>query len=305
MNDSRLNGSSGDSNTIPKNIALSIRNTFRHATALARIKPSFFIVGAQKAGTTSLSAWLSQHPVVARPFSKEVHFFDDGLSSAENTYAKGALWYRSHFPLRSMFSQKLITFEASPSYMFDSVALARLKTFCPRAKILIMLRDPTARAISHYFHSKKYGLEHRDIEEAMSEERIISESDYSNGRYDRHQYIHHSYKARGLYARQLSRVFEHFDKEQVAIYSAELLFEKPEKVMSEIFSFLELNPNSSTVDLAPKNVNPEKQIVAPKVYQFLDDFFQAPNQELFQMIGSEHAVTFSTARQRIETVLDF
>src|SRR5262245_19881829 len=63
----------------------------RLISGASRMLPELVILGAQKAGTTSLFNYLSQHPRVRPPIKKEVHYFD-------LNYAKGLEWYQAHFP---------------------------------------------------------------------------------------------------------------------------------------------------------------------------------------------------------------
>src|SRR5690606_121408 len=120
-------------------------------------------------------------------------------------------WYRGHFDLKSRFEagngSPLITGEASPYYMFHPLAARRAKQVCPRARLIVALRNPTERAYSHYHHEKRKRREPLSFEEALAQEdqrlagegeRIINGSVTSSFT---HQ--HYSYKARGNYARQL------------------------------------------------------------------------------------------------------
>ena len=65
-------------------------HVLRRASAGGRPLPDFLIIGAQKAGTTSLHAYLTQHTSVVAPVTKEVHFFD-------HEYQRGSGWYRANF----------------------------------------------------------------------------------------------------------------------------------------------------------------------------------------------------------------
>ena len=83
------------------------------ATALARIAPSFLVIGTQRSGSTALYRHLAAHPRILSPLRKEVHYFDF-------QYAKGRAWYLAHFPgiqKRITGNYRTITFEASPYYM--------------------------------------------------------------------------------------------------------------------------------------------------------------------------------------------
>src|SRR5262249_13344047 len=118
-----------------------------------RMLPGLVILGAQKAGTTSLFNYLSAHPQVRSPTNKEVHYFD-------LNFARGPTWYRAHFPKRSDTSleqddirDEQITLDASPYYLFHPAVPERLKTTLPQAKFIVMMRNPVDRAYSHYWHS--------------------------------------------------------------------------------------------------------------------------------------------------------
>src|SRR5438445_6642007 len=71
-----------------------MRAIVKHGPGYGRILPDFMIIGAAKAGTTSLYLWLEDHPLVAFSSVKEPHYLS-------NHYVRGIHWYRSHFPLES------------------------------------------------------------------------------------------------------------------------------------------------------------------------------------------------------------
>jgi len=109
-------------------------------------------VGAQKAGTSSLYSYMVQHPQVLPAARKEIHYFD-------RHYDKGLRWYRRHFPLRARLSSERLSGEASPYYLFHPHAPRRIAETLPDARILMLLRNPANRAISHYFHEARVGRE--------------------------------------------------------------------------------------------------------------------------------------------------
>ena len=174
-----------------------------------RLLPDFLIVGAQKCGTSTLAAHLSQHPRLLPPSTKEVHFFDQ-------TYGRGLDWYKAHFRrvdaadrLSRRTGASCLTFEATPYYIFHPAIAERIAQCLPKAKIIIMLRDPVDRAYSHYQHEKSRGYEPLSFEEALEnephrlqgeEERLREDESYVSRSYMRYSYI-----ARGLYAEQLAR----------------------------------------------------------------------------------------------------
>jgi hypothetical protein len=176
---------------------------YRQATWRRRILPDFIIIGAMKSGTSSLFAYLSQHPQLYPSCKKEVHFFDGGLNPKIDTFEKGQAWYRAHFPLTSKMSIDSKTFEASPLYIFNPLAPKRIFDLVPNVKIIAVLRNPIERAISHYFHEKRKNRESLPIYEALLNEEkrlepVIKRKDYKN-----RIFIDYSYKTRGLYKEQL------------------------------------------------------------------------------------------------------
>src|SRR5947209_19692037 len=92
------------------------RRAYGHATVAMRPLPDFLILGAQKAGTTALYAYLRWHPGITGPAWKEVSYFD-------RHYRRGPHWYRGHFPIRT--GDGLVG-EASPGYLFHPLAPERV-----------------------------------------------------------------------------------------------------------------------------------------------------------------------------------
>ncbi|MFN8451844.1 MAG: sulfotransferase [Anaerolineae bacterium] len=136
---------------------------YRYLTAARRLEPQFAIIGGQKCGTTSLYAYLLQHPRVVSLF-KEVHFFD-------NNYYKGRRWYRAQFPLAGAPSEDaLITFDASPYYLFHPAAPQRVAALYPDMKLIALLRNPVDRAYSHYSHNRQSTAEKLSFEDAIRAE---------------------------------------------------------------------------------------------------------------------------------------
>ena len=210
---------------------------FRRATSALRILPAFVIIGAQKAGTTSLHQYLLRSPYVLRALRKEIHYFD-------RNYARGEPWYRAHFPTRpaaalaSRPGTVAITGEATPYYLFHPDVPDLMARDLPQARIIVLLRDPVARAYSHYQHERALGHEPLELEDALAAERDRLAS--APGGSFAHQ--HHSYIARGMYATQLSRWYGHFEQSRVLLLAAEDLFADPEKVTNRVLDFLGLPP---------------------------------------------------------------
>src|ERR1041384_7789414 len=144
-----------------------LRFSYARLTWEQRALPDFIIIGAQKAGTSSLFFYLAQHPQLVGSFIKEVHFFDGGMKPGIDNFAKGEPWYRAHFPLRKDLGPTHKTFEASPCYIFNPLAPIRIHDLLPDVKIVALLRNPVDRAISQYFQERRRNREPLEITEAL------------------------------------------------------------------------------------------------------------------------------------------
>jgi hypothetical protein len=206
----------------------------RRPTARLRTEPDFLIVGAQRAGTTSLYRYLAEHPAVAPPLRKEIQYFT-------LHYEQGDQWYRAHFPIAARGRR---TFEATPYYLFHPAAPGRAATIVPQAKVIALLRDPVARAFSHWQHNASRGLEHLGFEAALDaetdrlageEERLGADPTY---RSDPHRLW--SYMARGRYAEQLERWLARYQPDRVLVLRSEDLYEHPGPTYARTLEFLGL-----------------------------------------------------------------
>ncbi len=128
------------------------------------------VIGAQRCGTTSVSAMLDDHPdiTMARPSRPEPKVFCDGAATA-----RGAEWYRSTYFAHAAPGQLLA--DKSTSYLEDPEAPARAAEALGDPLVLVVLRDPVKRAISNWRFSTENGLETRPLEVAL-EENLASSS---------------------------------------------------------------------------------------------------------------------------------
>lgn len=248
--------------------------------------PGFLIIGAQRAGTTSLFHYLSQHPQLVPAIVKEVHFFDQGSDPETRRRSKEA-WYRAHFPFRSELDRGQQAFEATPSYLFDPFAAKRIARLLPDAKLVVLLRNPTERALSHYFHEVKKGRETLNLVEALEREESRIGDVGVGARWLRREERFYSYKARGLYAVQLRRYYECFPRSSLFVAASEELFAAPGEFFGRLFDFLNVDPTFQIPDVEPRNVGASKARVGRDVYDYLDRYFEEPNRQLFELLGKE------------------
>ncbi len=194
-------------------------------TAPWRMTPGFVIVGAQRAGTTTLFRLFAEHPQTVRPtLSKGTGYFDDH-------YARGPRWYRAHFPLRAPARGSAVAFECSGYTMFHPHAPGRMARDLPGVKVVAVLRDPVERAYSAHAHELARGFESLPFEEACERERSRTRAEASRlereASYISFEHRHHSYLARGEYAAQVRRLREAFGPDRVYVVEADAFFADP------------------------------------------------------------------------------
>ncbi|MCF8365879.1 MAG: sulfotransferase [Bacteroidales bacterium] len=213
------------------------------------ILPNFLIVGTQKAGTSSLFDILNQHSQIYLPPVKEVHFFD-----RDEVFIKGKAFYANYF---SEAGKAKAVGEASPSYLFLPEVPGRIRqTLGDDVKIIIILRNPANRALSHYKMLFEMGLETRSLEEVLEDN---LQSIRTSLNYDKAT----SYLDRGMYAFQLENYFRIFPRENIRIYLFEEDFvEMRKNMIHDIQDFLGLDfENVSTYFKSMPYVSPKnKQI---------------------------------------------
>jgi hypothetical protein len=260
---------------IPQPVRKVVRNaiwTYGRATARWRPLPDFLVIGAQKAGTTALYAYLRWHPEVTGPAWKEVSFFD-------RHWWRGEAWYRGQFPLRA--GERLVG-EASPSYLFHPLAPQRVRSLAPQARLVALVRDPVDRAYSHYQHEVALGRELLSFEDALAaeEERTRGEVErlVADPRAFSDAWWDHTYAARGRYAEQLERWLAAFPREQLLVVSSEELGERPAETYASILAFLGAAPH--TLAEYPRVFERDYAPMQPETRAALAASFAEPNRRL-------------------------
>ncbi|MDJ1170873.1 sulfotransferase domain-containing protein [Roseofilum sp. BLCC_M154] len=229
----------------------------------------YLIIGAQKSGTTSLYHHLIEHPGIGSATEKELHFFS-------LHFDRGVSWYEAQFPQPGMRG------EASPYYLYHPLAPQRVHQCYPNVKLIVLLRDPVKRAISHYYHEVRWGFETLGLEEAIASEpqRLQGEvaKIQANPLYHSFNHRHYSYLDRGLYLDQLLRWYEYFPSEQFLILLAEDFYSHPQAIANQVYEFLELPPHDLTE--TPIYDAGDYPNISPQLYQQLADYFTPHNQRL-------------------------
>ena len=201
--------------------------------------PDFLVVGAARAGTTTLYSYLRQHPGIFLPTVKEPCFF--AFAGEENKYVQGkfAFAVRTREEYEKLFNkagpdQK--TGEMSTPYLYlHEQTIGNLKKFVPqfeKIKIVIMLRNPADRAYSQYLWRVRDGREPLTFEDAVESERHRMQNGYSFDYY---------YIDRGFYFRQVKDFLDHFENVHIILF--EDFIKNPQMMLKQLCGFLGVDPS--------------------------------------------------------------
>lgn len=187
--------------------------------------PNFFIVGAPKAGTTSLYKYLKNIPGIYMSPVKEPHYFSTNFPKISNR--KPMHDKNTYLKLFENSKGAKIVGEASTNYLSDEKTPQLIYEVVPNAKIVIMLRDPIERTYSDYFHHFRYNLETLSFHKRIN--KLIKTKDQKNT----HRYLRCS-----LYSQEIHRYLKKFGTQNVKVIISENLGIDPLKSLQEVLTFL-------------------------------------------------------------------
>jgi len=220
--------------------------------------PNFFILGAAKAGTTSLYEYLRHHPDVYLSDVKEPHYFCN-----DDRYEKGLNYYLDVFFPGS--DKCIARGEATPHYLYYEKAARRMSEVLPEAhqRFIIILRDPVERAYSLYWNMVGERHESLSFENALEAEaeRLHDEEVYYHGE------VRFQYFESGLYAKQIKTYYKYFDPSKFLILFFEDLLNNPEEMVRSVYRFIGVSDNVEIVN--PKNSNPAGLPKSTMLHTFL------------------------------------
>ncbi|KAJ0407958.1 hypothetical protein ATCC90586_001986 [Pythium insidiosum] len=288
----------------------------------SRVAPSFMIIGVQKAGTTSLYDYITQHDLVVPAKRKETHYFDWRWNPKLPTiYApegaeKHLAFYHNFFEKELLHKcPSLMTGEATPSYLLGGrLVIQRFQRVIPHCrKILVILRNPIDRAYSHYcMTADKEGNEaqlrnrgHHHLKGRTFEQIVEAEMadlaaqdvtpDMSFDAFDERvlskavvpDHGGHSFLTRGLYALQLEGWIEAFGRENVLVLTLDEMksTEGLHSTMDRVFEFLELPPHRIE-DASAKNTR-RYEPMGEATRAKLAAFYAPYNAKLNELLGRD------------------
>jgi len=220
------------------------------------VKPGFFIVGAAKAGTTSLNTYLSHCPDIYFSPIKEPNYFSTDIDPSRfsdiyrnNNLIDPTKYFRErklkelHLAFVRKEEQYARLFEAgqnysargecSTSYLYSQIAAKNIFSFNPESKIIVLLRNPAERAFSHYLMAYKYGYTNLPFRDALEQDMNRREKGWG---------ISELYYELGCYYEQLNRYYRVFPTKQILVLLFDDLKDNPDTLLAEILDFLGLPP---------------------------------------------------------------
>ncbi|XP_053315295.1 heparan sulfate glucosamine 3-O-sulfotransferase 5 [Spea bombifrons] len=250
--------------------------------------PKAIIIGVRKGGTRALLEMLNLHPAVVKA-SQEIHFFDN-----DENYAKGIEWYRKKMPFSHPHQ---ITIEKSPAYFITDEVPERIYKMNSSIKLLVIVREPTTRAISDYTQVLE-GKERKNKTYYKFEKMAMDPNTCE---------VNTKYKAvrTSIYTKHLERWLKYFPIEQFHIVDGDRLITEPLPELQLVEKFLNLPPRISQYNLyfnatrgfyclrfnivfnkclagSKGRIHPE---VDPSVITKLRKFFHPFNQKFYQITG--------------------
>lgn len=292
-----MSGRGGAEEARPRALAKAWLRRFGVATSELRGLPDFLIVGAKRAGTTSLWNSVVRHPNVLPMFPARMHI--KGTAFFTTNHGRGLRWYRSHFPLRvnravraRVDGVRPVAGEATPYYLFHPLAAGRAARVAPEARIVVILRDPVDRAYSQYRERVRHRAETLSFEAALDaeEERLRGEEDRirRDDGYVSFAHEHLSYVEQGRYAGMIERWLEAYPRERFLFLLNEDLDRDPSGQLNRFVDFLGLPPRSPS-EVPRDNYHPGEPM-DPSIRARLAETFAGDNRRLAALLGMDLSV---------------
>ena len=184
--------------------------------------PTLLIIGAHKAGTTSLYEYLNAHPEIRLSSQKELAYFAGPVTrpTLVSQWSRGPEWYRGNFVGTALVHGEAST--AYTNYPHITGVPQRIYEAIPDVKLIYAVRDPIDRMVSHYLHVRGLGRERRSLSDVLRSPRLMSSA----------------YLLRSCYWLQLQQYLAWFEARQILIVPFEQLVRERRKTLGRVFRFL-------------------------------------------------------------------
>jgi hypothetical protein len=243
----------------------------------------FLICGAQKAGTTALSAYLDMHPDISLPQRKELHFFDnESIQWGENINI-----IRKRYHSLFIDTKEGLRGEATPIYMYWQPCAERIWRYNQNIKLIAILRNPVTRAYSHWNMETARGCETRKFTIAIRAEQKQLEADRL------YQHRTYSYIGRGFYCQQILRLKKWFPIESLLFIKQDDLLSTPAVALSMIYTHIGVSHHPFEVPLT-RHVGQYSEPIPEEARTLLENLFRAEIRSLEGLLGWDCSSWFET-----------
>jgi O-antigen/teichoic acid export membrane protein len=263
-----------------------VRGAARHlarawclATAPLRRPADVMVIGTKRGGTTSLAAYLYEHPHVLPPVPARLA--PKGVRAIDEHPTRGRWWYRSHFA--TVFARgrrgapRRLAAESTANYFFHAEHAARAAAMAPEARVVVLLRDPVERAWSHWRERARRGVEPLSFEAALAAEdervRTVPGPERANI----------AYRAQGCYADLLPPWQAAFGDRLLVVF-AEDLYADPARTHARVLDFLGL-PAHVLSRYEAWNYQPTATQMDPETRARLARFYAPFDDRLVALLG--------------------
>ena len=248
-------------------------------------KPYFLIIGAQRAGTTSLWNYLRNCPQLAPAIPTDEYWFvfPDGRIGKywpHNQPLKESRFFTYLYDGKNidvyekLFAADKSGFEASVEYLHLPGVAERIAGVYDDLKFVVMLRDPVDRAWSQYWHEVNFNKgEPLAFEDAICRD-VESIEDY----------YFRAYLSTGHYAEHLKRWFDLFGRESFFIIQSEQFFKDPDYWFKATQAFLKLDPIIGLIDYSNFGINQSYPAMDAGTRALLNKYFEPHNKNLYKLL---------------------
>ena len=249
-------------------------------------RPNLFIVGAPRSGTTSMWAWLWQHPQVFMSPWKEPMFFGRDLHDPERVPGE-----EEYLALFARAGRRKVVGEGSVWYLHSSTAAREIHDFAPEARILLLLRNPVDAMLSLHHHHVYAGYQGiRDFDAALATQGEVAPSQETPSPRSFRETV--SYRGVFRYAPQVERYLDVFGDEPVHVVLFHDLVQDPAGTYARVLRFLGVRD-----DHRPRFVthNPQRRFPFPRLSRALGRF--RATQMLRKALARPFSPTLSPSRR--------
>lgn len=257
--------------------------------------PDFIIIGAQKCGTSSLHYYLDQHPDIIGSTIKETHYFNNAIH-----FGMPHSRYRQYFKGKSAFH-----FESTPAYLYAPDTAEIIKSHYPNIKLIILLREPGARAYSAWNHYRTLFPNWVNSSSVQNKPRRAGNHLYQflfEGRQSFPTFrecldielaiirngggYEPALLRRGLYLEQIENYLRLFDESQIQIIPFKDFVSNIPATLDNVCKFIGAKSiDWSDLKSEPRNKREYTEPMSVDDRAFLDEFYREPNERLFERFG--------------------